>query len=275
MLQSDEEVIIMIIAGTFMLLLLGLFIIAFMFFYQKRHNVHLTEQENLKTHFKQEMLRAQLEIQDQTLTDISRELHDNVSQVLSFVKMNLSLAERDMHGEFQLKIKESRDLIAQSINDLRNLSRSISHDRITAVGLVKTIEFEANRINKSGLLKINFSSSGKAYDLGENRELVLFRIFQEALNNTLKYAKASCLNITLQYSTGLFNLTLKDDGIGFLPSSVSKKGAGLKNMSNRAALIGATVTIDSQPGMGCQIKVILDPLLDQTYYAPTYTDIIG
>jgi signal transduction histidine kinase len=265
MLQSSEDgVIMMLVAGTIMLLLLGIFIIGFLFFYQKRHNANITEQETLKANFKQEILKAQLEIREQTLTDISRELHDNVNQVLSFVKLNLRLAETSKGVERELKIKESHDLVAQSITDLRNLSRSMSYDHIAAFGLVRTLESECDRVNRSGLITINFSVSGSPYPLDEQRELVLFRIFQEALNNTLKYAGAKCLQVTLQYSAGLFNLTLKDDGIGFLPSSVVNKGAGLKNITSRAALIGAMATIDSEPGKGCLIRIILDPYTNQT-----------
>ena len=134
------------------------------------------------------------------------------------------------------------------------------------IGLVRTIEKEVERINKSGCSKYPFRAEGKYYSLGEQRELVLFRIFQETLNNTLKHAGAKHLKIMLQYQPDLFNLTLEDDGSGFSAETLDNKtGSGLRNMENRAALIGGKAIIDSAPGKGCCVKVSLNPLKQQLY----------
>jgi len=245
-----------------MLLMLGIFIISFLFFYQRKHNNHLSEKESLKAAFDQELLKTRIEIQEDTLTYVSREIHDNITQVLSFVKLNLGMVD-EMNENTKTKISESRELISQTIDDLRNLSKSMSFEQIAMLGLVKTIKIEADRVNKSGLLNMELQVKGDPISLGEQRELVLFRIFQEALNNTLKYSAAKHLQISLQYSIKLFNLTLKDDGVGFSIDELgSNSGAGLKNMRNRATLIGAIANIDSSPGEGCSIKVSL-PVFEQ------------
>jgi len=93
MLQQDQELIALVVAGTIMLLMLGIFIISFLFFYQKKHNTHLSEKEILRSSFKQELLKTRIEIQEETLAHVSREIHDNISQVLSFVKLNLAMIE--------------------------------------------------------------------------------------------------------------------------------------------------------------------------------------
>ncbi|MGZ3967187.1 MAG: sensor histidine kinase [Mucilaginibacter sp.] len=215
-------------------------------------------------------------MQEQTLNNISREIHDNITQVLSFVKLNLAMAGSVNEEEKQFKIDESRELVAQTINDLRNLSKSMSFEHIAEAGLVRTLEIELSRINNSRLLKTSLVVEGDAYSLGEQRELVLFRIFQEALNNTLKYAAAKQLKISLQYSIDLFILTVEDDGDGFLMSGVAEKnGAGLKNIRNRAALIGAVATIDSSPNEGCSIKVTLNPLTQYIYADANYPNSPG
>jgi hypothetical protein len=132
--------------------------------------------------------------------------------------------------------------------------------------MVQTLEIEVERINNSGLINATLLIEGGVYTLGQQRELVLFRIYQEALNNILKHANAKHLKISLQYQPELFTLTLEDDGAGFSTETLSNKlGSGLRNMENRAALIGATATIDSSPGNGCCIKVILNPLEEQLY----------
>jgi len=259
MSSTEQETIFIVAAGTAMFLLLGVFIISFMFFYQRKRIAHITEQAQLKSAFSQEILTTQIEVQEQTLNYISQELHDNIGQVLSFVKLNLGTAGTitDLQKK-QQKIDSSRDLIAQVITDLRNLSKSLSFQQISQYGLVKAIEAEIDRVNTSGLLKIEMKVSGEPETLGEQRELVLFRIFQESLNNALKYAHARHLTISLIYAEESFNLTIADDGIGFSTEIAGKRnGSGLKNIESRAALIGATATLETSPGAGCTIKVNL------------------
>ena len=261
MFPADEENILLVVAGTIMFLMLGIFIIGFLFFYQKKRTAHITEQEQLRSAFSQEILTTQIEVQEQTLNYISQELHDNIGQVLSFVKLNLGTTANMEDQQKQRKINESRDLLAQVITDLRDLSKSLSFQQISKYGLVQAMTIETDRVNKSGLIKINIDVKGSPYSLGEQRELVLFRIFQESLNNALKYSHALHLNIHLHYSAEIFNLTIADDGIGFSPANAGKNnGSGLKNIESRAALIGAEATLESEPGKGCVIKVNLDPI---------------
>ncbi|MDT3404604.1 sensor histidine kinase [Mucilaginibacter terrae] len=260
---DDREIELLIVSALLFFCCLVAFIIYFIILYKDRQNKHKQEQEFLQSKFKQELLKAQLEIQEQTLTTISREIHDNIGQVLSFVKLNLGSGLTGGVEVMQQKMTESRELVAQAINDLRDLSKSLSFHHIMHLGLAKSIEIAAEQINKSGLLNINVNIDGEPYSLGEQSELVLFRIFQESLNNALKYAEASHFDIDLQFTTQIFKLTLIDDGRGFSVEErmLEGSGAGLKNIENRASLIGATASIQSAPGKGCTIIVLLDHTL--------------
>ncbi|WP_121808535.1 sensor histidine kinase [Mucilaginibacter kameinonensis] len=273
MLFQEEQVILVIIAGSAFMLLLGVFIIGFMLMYQKKQNKNLLERENLKASFKQEMLKTQIEIQEQTLNDISREIHDNITQVLSFVKLNLGLLNNSLDEEKKGRVNENRELISQTINDLRNLSKSMSFEHISSLGLIKVLEAETERLTRSGIINAVFTVEGDVYSMGEQRELVIFRIFQEAVNNTLKYAKAANLKISLYYTAQMFNLLVEDDGAGFNAEKVENKGgSGLRNIENRAALVGADVIITSSPGKGCQIKLSFNPLVQQIYAKGTHSN---
>src|SRR5580698_9583697 len=110
MLQQDDEIIVIVIAGTIMLLLLGMFIISFLFFYQKKRNHHLAQQKQQQSDFKNELLKTQIEVQEQTLNYISGEIHDNITQVLSFIKLSLGMARNLKATETQAKLDESREL---------------------------------------------------------------------------------------------------------------------------------------------------------------------
>ena len=261
---DDSIALIVITTGLFFAFLVGS-IVYFVVLYRKKQLKNIKEQERLQDNFRQELLKTQLEVQEYTLNYISTEIHDNITQVLSFVKLSLSHIANSIDGDKKQKLAENRDLISQTITDLRDLSKSLSFEHITSLGLVQTIEKEAEKINKSGLLKVSIEKEGDIYSLGEQTELVLFRIFQETLNNTLKHAGAKHLKIILQYHSDLFNLTLEDDGSGFAKEMLDKRGSGLKNIENRAAMIGGSAVIKSAPGQGCCININLNPLKQQLY----------
>ncbi|MDN3581934.1 sensor histidine kinase [Mucilaginibacter flavus] len=276
MFNKDEQVILIIVAGTALLLLLGFFMVGFLLLFQKKQNKNRLEKVELQAAFEQELLKTRIEIQEETLNYVSREMHDNITQVLSFVKLNLGLLGNKILEPEKTKLNDSRELVAQTITDLRNLSKSLSFEHISALGLVKTLEMEAIRINKSGLINMDLLVDGEPYSLGEQRELVLFRIFQEALNNVLKYADAANIKIGLYYNTQMFNLTIQDDGVGFQPELLTdKSGSGLRNMTNRATLIGAEAVISSSPKQGCTIKLSLNPLVQEIYANGTHSNSPG
>jgi len=267
--NSSELYFIFFSATAFFVFLAG-FIIYFIILYQKKQTQNKAEREILEANFKQEFLKARLEIQEETFTYVGRELHDNINQVLSFVKLNLAMIKVAEPAQ-QTKINENRDLVAQVITDLRDLSKSLSFEHITKLGLVKTIENEVDKLNKSGLIDAELFITGDIYPMGEQRELVLFRIFQEAVNNTIKHSGANHLKISLQYIPEMFNLTLEDDGVGFSTNSLDhSRGSGLMNIENRATVIGAVASISSSAGNGCSVKVNLNPLQQIQYIDGKY-----
>jgi signal transduction histidine kinase len=267
-----NELYVVFISATVFFVFLSGFIIYFIILYQKRQIEHRTESEAVQANFRQEFLKARLEMQEQTFAHVSRELHDNVNQVLSFVKLNLAMIS-NVDSEQRLKINENRELIAQVITDLRDLSKSLSFEHITKQGLVKTVETEVNRLNKSGIIEASLSIQGDIYPLGEQSELVLFRILQEALNNAIKHSGATHLQIGLQYGAEMFNLTVGDDGVGFLPNSLDNStGSGLINIENRATVIGAVAKVDSSPGNGCNVSVTLNLLQQRIYIDGNHPD---
>jgi signal transduction histidine kinase len=258
--MHSDDIKFLVLSATLLFATIIGFIIYFIVLYRNRQLKNKQEQDEREAAYRQELLQTQIEIQEQTLEYISKEIHDNITQILSFVKLSLASVGNSLDDSKKAKINESRELVAQTITDLRDLSKSLSFEHIAQIGLVKTIEKEVDKVNKSGLVKTSLLTEGQMYSLGEQRELVLFRIYQEAINNALKYSGAKHFKITLQYQADLFNLTLEDDGAGFSPGLLNNKnGSGLRNMENRASLIGGKAIIDSAPGNGCRIHVSLNP----------------
>lgn len=213
----------------------------------------------MQSQFQAALLQTQLEIQEQTLKTVSEEIHDNVGQILSLAKLNLNTFPNTIDAEMQTKVDDTKQLVSKAITDLRDLSRSMNGEKISEIGLQQAIENELRIIQNSKQFETSVDVSGAKYKLDPQKEMVLFRIFQESLNNALKHSKAKYMAVKLSYGQVIFQLTITDDGNGFNTSALdsAETGIGLKNMQNRATLIGGKFFIYSTPGNGTTITVEL------------------
>jgi two-component system NarL family sensor kinase len=212
-------------------------------------------------------MSTQLEIQEQTLKNISQEIHDNIGQVLSLAKLNLATTDIDQKEAARQKVDDSKNLVAKAIQDLRDLSKSLNTDYVTDMGLARSIEYELEMLKKTGSFDTDFEIEGGVYKLEKQKELILFRIVQEVLNNVIKHAKASRIAIKLCYQADHFSLKVMDNGQGFDLNNLQDKqnpsrGLGIKNMHNRASLIGGKFSITSIMTEGTSVDIRL-PVLSQ------------
>lgn len=252
---------ILAIITTCLFLILAIFIILFLFIFQKRQLQNQQEKTSLKTAYDQEILKSQIEVQNQTLQHIGRELHDNIGQLLSVAKINLNVLEESDNTEHEY-IKQTNEIISQSINDLRALTKSLDGDFVKDFGLEESISFELQRIRKTKKFETEISVLGVKRDLGYEIEIVLFRIVQEGLNNALKHSRAKKIDIMLHYLPTSFELSVKDNGKGFdlqnaHSQSINSSGAGLRNMQRRMELIGGKCTVKSVLGEGTEVQLYL------------------
>ncbi len=260
--QGQEIFAIIIIALILALLLVG-FIVTILFLYQRRRQQQEKELAVMKDQYEQEALKSQLEIQENTLKNISQELHDNIGQMLSVVKFSLAVLPVEKQHDAYEPIQNSRQILNKAILDLSNLTKSLHTDRITGIGLAESIGFEVDSVRKSGILDIQYNVSGNELHFDEQKKIFLFRMFQEILNNILKHSQASTVKITLD-SPGddNFALTIEDNGVGFnveekRNSASSSSGVGLKSLFNRAKLVGAQLNMKSEPGKGTRVSIVL------------------
>ncbi|NML20352.1 sensor histidine kinase [Pseudoflavitalea sp. G-6-1-2] len=264
--QGQEIYFIIIIGGLLALLLVG-FIVTILFTYQRRQHQQEQELTRLKDLYEQEALRSQLEIQEETFKMLSQELHDNIGQSLSVVKLSLAILPVDKQHEAWEPIQNARDILNKAVLDLAGLNKSLHTDRIAQIGLVEAISFEVESLRKSRLVDVAFAVNGYEQLLDEQKSVMLFRIFQEMLNNTLKHSQASRIEISLSFTEdNQFILLLADNGVGFdidakRNSVSSSSGVGLKSIFNRAKLVGADIDMHSEIGKGTTttIKMMLPP----------------
>lgn len=259
-MYKDQEFYIVIIIGIVLGVLLVGFIVAMVMAYQRRQRRQELEVQRLKDIHEKEALRSQLEIQEQTMKTISQELHDNIGQMLSVVKLSLSVLPIDTDHKAYEPAKSAQAVLNKAILDLSNITKSMHTDRIAHVGLVESVRFELEAVRKAGLVKVQFVQEGTEMNFEDQKAIFLFRIFQENLNNILKHSKASEVAVNMIYLEDTFVLEITDNGVGFnvaekQNSSASGSGVGLKSMFNRAQIIGAEISIDSVPGVGTKAVI--------------------
>jgi hypothetical protein len=215
--------------------------------------------ENLKSITEKEILKAQLEIQEQVFNKISREIHDNISLGLTLSKLQIiNYLEADQSNKHLLT--SSVELITKSLVDLNDISKSLDSSQLFAHGLIDVLKAETEVIGRSKIVDVVFDVRGEVLFLNSEKELLIFRIFQEACNNILKHAKASNITIDLTYERDYVHLKISDDGIGFnieetMKSKEIRKMSGLKNIHQRAEIIGAETFIYSTPNIGTTIHI--------------------
>lgn len=262
MQDTGPEIYFIIVIGAVLALLLVGFIVSILFLYQRRQ--HRQEQEivRMREEYEREVLRSQLEIQEESFKTIGQELHDNIGQMLSVVKLSLAVLPVSKDHTAWEPIQNSRQILNKAMTDLADLTKSLHTDRIAQIGLADSIQFELESLKRSGLVEIELHITGSEQHLDEQKSIFLFRIFQENMNNILKHAKAKNVKVSLEYTDDEFILQIADDGIGFdidakKNSTLSTAGVGLKSIFNRAKLIGAVLDMQSEVGKGTTVTIRL------------------
>ncbi len=251
--MQQDEVAFAVIIGTVLFLFLCVCLLLFFILFQHSKKRHIEEKKSIELTYKNELANATLEMQDNTLNYISRELHDNVGQLLTVAKIHLNSLSRHPEKRTDEKLAETGDVVEIAINELRNLSRSLNPEKIKQFGLLDALKLEIQRIEKLDYFKIDFEIKGTSRVLGADMEIIIFRIIQEFMANTIKYAEAGRVEIDLQYENDNFVLEMRDDGKGFNMEERSGAGSGIANIRNRAALLNAEFRFESVEHKGTSL----------------------
>jgi PAS domain S-box-containing protein len=200
-----------------------------------------------------EIARAIIHAQEHERSEIAKELHDNVNQLLTTAKLYIENTRYFPEQQESFGIK-SIGLLQRSIDEIRVLSKQLVTPDINDIGFKATIEELLQHYSSLRLFDIRLCYSVCELELDKGLELTIYRIIQEQLNNIVKYAKASQVQVRLFYEPSLLIVCINDDGVGFEPANAAK-GLGLKNIKNRAEVYKGTVNIRSAAGAGTTVTV--------------------
>jgi len=244
---------ILIIGGAAIFSILVFFIIIFLVLYQKRYYRYIRETQDLQNSFQREILKTQLETQEETFYQIGEEIHDNIGQLLSSTKLLLGITERSLQNVPD-PLRTAQETLGKAIAELRSLSKSLNKEWLHQFNLIQNLETEIERISTANVIKVELQTNIKLLPLAPESQVMLFRIIQEAMHNSIKHANAKTIFIRIEMN-GLINVSIVDDGSGFQQTKKEMNGVGIINMKHRTNLLGGT--IEWSPGEKNGTKVLI------------------
>ncbi|MCC5939609.1 MAG: histidine kinase [Lunatimonas sp.] len=238
----------MLVAGIVGLFLMAGFVVSMVLIHRQRQLRGRHKMELLKAEYQNTLLNAEKEIREETLHYVSQELHDNIGQMLSLAKLVLSNPD-------PAAVSEGKQLINAIIKEVRSLSKSINRDYIKDVNFADFLGEELEKIERSGFCKTKLNQSENRITISDaNKKLILIRLVQECLNNAIKHAEPSTIEITISEQDRKLLLVVADDGKGFDIQTFSN-GLGLRNLQSRMEAIEGDLSMQSSPGMGTRISM--------------------
>jgi signal transduction histidine kinase len=254
--MQQAETIVFIIIANVLLLVFIVGIILFILQYKKRKVEHENEKTMIAEHHTEELLSTQLEMQTQTMQHIGREIHDNVGQKLTLASLyTQQLAYENKAPHINDKIENIGSIIDESLAELRQLSKSLTDDRINDNNIIQLLQQECDTVNELKKCDISFTCNQNIIALPYQTKSILVRITQEFLQNSMKHSFCKTIQVTLQKNVTNLVLMLQDDGNGFDKNKINNNGIGLSNMKKRAEIIGGKFNLESKPNKGTNLTI--------------------
>ena len=257
--SSEYQVALIIAIGTVGMLLLAIAIILFVVFYQKKMIQEQLKRQQLELVYQQKMMEAMLESEENERRRLAGDLHDSVGGMLSTIRVGLTTIAKQIPDPRSLE--QSKQMLDDTITSVRRISLDLMPSTLEKFGLIPALKEICERFQSAAFIPVNFYESGEVKAIDRKRELKVFRIVQELLNNAIKHSQAGSIQVSV-YAENQLRICVEDDGIGFDPSlndsvAQSGNGLGLYNMANRARLLNANLDFDVQIKKGSKITLTI------------------
>jgi len=255
--MNDQYVLPLFVAGSLLIALFVFFLIAYLLVQKRKQNKHRLEKQQMIFEHENNILRSKIEEHENTIDQISTELHDNIKSVLGFAQMNMYQIESLAVSESQaILINDTNAIIGKALEDLHNISHSLNSNFVKHFGLVETIAKDLEHIRQSKSITNTITVNGETISLPAEKELHIYRIAQEAIQNCIKHANASNIDIIFHYEPDSFGMEVSDNGVGFDKKKMyDMKGLGFLSMFQRTRYINGTLDIQSSPVQGSVIHL--------------------
>jgi signal transduction histidine kinase len=213
-----------------------------------------------QTHLRR-LSQGMMRVSERTMRRIAHELHDDLGQALTAVKMDLGLIERELDdaSEIRGRVRDAREQIGGVLQEVRNLSQLLRPAALDDLGLVPAMESFVNRFGERNAVSVELHAPPPETRLPRSMELALYRVLQEGLTNVARHAKARRVQVSLRVED-VVTLRIQDDGCGFdaagfLRSPPQGHGMGVFGMRERVASYGGQFVIESHEGAGTDVRL--------------------
>lgn len=256
--ETYNEVVLILIISTALILLLGTIVVTGLLIQQKRKLRHQHQLLEMNNRYEKSLLESKLKIQEETFLAISQNLHDNIGSNISTAMLLLYKDEQTNDQEMEDNRKEALNMLDRIVDDLKNIARSLNAGYLEDIGLSEAIRHRIEQLERSKKFTIELFSNDMPQKLDRHKQVMLFYIFQESINNITKHAQAKKIRVGLHFESNKLIMRIKDNGAGMANmehEKINQKGSGLINMKSHAAMIGAVLEIHSESGKGTEIIV--------------------
>ena len=263
--QENNQIVLVFIISTIFVVFLAILVTLFLVIYQKRIIKQENRLQKLENEKQQVLLKATIEGQERERKRLAKDLHDGIGSLLSGLSLNLKFQKNksntDPHqADF---LKEAVKLVDEGIENVRTVSHNLMPATLEQFGLLSAIKECIGPINKTGEININLLAENDEFRLPSELSLGLLRVLQELIQNTIKHANATKVDVIVQFNTDKIIMCYKDNGIGFSLDTIETHGIGLKNIQSRIQALNGTLLFVQSKTTGFEVK-IKAPLLNQT-----------
>lgn len=269
MSEEKDYIIFVVIVSSISTAILLLVVVDLLLLFRNRKLKHQQEIDTQRRQVDELMQRqevenvnAMLKGQDEERKRIAQELHDRIGSILSTVKLHFSTIEEGMQAlrdQQNKSYKEAVNLLDEAVDEVRRISHDLYEGQLAKFGFKTALLQLIAAIEKANVVHISFIDNGVSRATYQMYEQDLYRITQELLSNTLKYAQAKNITIQLNHKDGMLEYMYEDDGQGFVADSVNTgSGIGYKNIEARVAKMGGAWHLDTRPQHGMTLIVELN-----------------
>jgi signal transduction histidine kinase len=253
---SSDNAGIFLILITLVFLLAPFALIVYIRQYNYRKKMDNSEKEKMKKDFKEEITRTRMEVKAHTMQTIGADLHDNIGQLLGLTNLTLNSIKVEEQDKTAQKVADTIAITKRCIKELRQVVQLVRDDQLFASNLAEAFKAELSWLEKTEKYRIISQINETPPVRDADKDIVLFRLFQEILNNTVKHAECSEINFSLFYLPNKIEMKISDNGVGFdHDEAIKKQGLGIKNIYKRVAMIGGTVLITTSKNKGTSIFI--------------------
>ncbi|TLU99004.1 sensor histidine kinase [Dyadobacter luticola] len=256
-MQNSEELKWALLIASLAMLTMAFCMISFVMYYQKRRFEEEKKINDIEKNYNRLLLDTALNSEETERRRIAQDLHDDIGTMLSLTKLSLNqlnkLVSKIGDDKQDLIMKKSQSLVEETILHVRRITRDLVPTTLERFGLMEAIEEFINKLEEDNNLVISFHSNTEEFPRqGQKLELTLYRIMQELVNNAIKHASCSKIDISLEVDDQFIGLRVTDNGVGFDPEKIKENnlaGLGLLGIESRLSIVNGTMQYE-RPSSG-------------------------